>query len=52
MIVAAHAHGDEGIKRAIIGGVTTIEHGTLMSKESIILMKKKSFMNLTKMLTI
>ena len=40
MIVAAHAHGDEGIKRAIIGGVTTIEHGTLMSEESIILMKK------------
>jgi len=40
MIVAAHAHGDEGIKRAIIGGVTTIEHGTLMSEESMILMKK------------
>ena len=27
-MVAAHAHGTEGIKRAIKGGVTTIEHGT------------------------
>ncbi len=38
--VAAHAHGDEGIQRAIKGGVTTIEHGTLMSEESMALMKK------------
>ena len=30
MHVAAHAHGDEGMQRAIIGGVKTIEHGTLM----------------------
>jgi len=40
MIVAAHAHGDEGIRRAIIGGVTTIEHGTLMSESSMELMIK------------
>ena len=40
MIIAAHAHGDEGIQRAIIGGVTTIEHGTLMSDKSIELMKE------------
>ena len=40
MIVAAHAHGDEGIQRAIIGGVTTIEHGTLMSDKSMDLMKQ------------
>ena len=40
MIIAAHAHGDEGIKRAIIGGVTTIEHGTLMSEGSMELMKQ------------
>ena len=40
MIIAAHAHGDEGIKRAIIGGVTTIEHGTLMSDKSMELMKE------------
>ena len=40
MIIAAHAHGDEGIQRAIIGGVTTIEHGTLMSDRSMELMKE------------
>ena len=39
MTVAAHAHGDEGIQRAIKGGVTTIEHGTLMSDSSMKLMK-------------
>jgi len=38
MIVAAHAHGDEGIQRAVKGGVTTIEHGTLLSEESMRLM--------------
>lgn len=37
--VAAHAHGDEGMKRAVLGGVTTIEHGTLMSEETMELMK-------------
>lgn len=40
MIVAAHAHGDEGMRRAVIGGVTTIEHGTLMSEETMDLMKQ------------
>lgn len=40
MIVAAHAHGDEGMQRAILGGVKTIEHGTLMSEETMELMKK------------
>lgn len=39
MIVAAHAHGDEGMQRAIIGGVTTIEHGTFMSEKTMELMK-------------
>ena len=38
--VAAHAHGDEGMRRAIIGGVKTIEHGTLMSEATMELMKK------------
>ena len=38
MIVAAHAHGDEGIQRAVRGGVKTIEHGTLLSDESMRLM--------------
>jgi imidazolonepropionase-like amidohydrolase len=40
MYVAAHAHGDEGMRRAIIGGVKTIEHGTYMSDETMDLMKK------------
>ena len=40
MSVAAHAHGDKGMQRAIIGGVKTIEHGTLMSDETMELMKK------------
>lgn len=38
--VAAHAHGDEGMKLAILGGVNTIEHGTLMSEETMDLMIK------------
>ena len=40
MYVAAHAHGDEGMRRAIIGGVKTIEHGTYMSTGTMELMKK------------
>lgn len=38
--VAAHAHGDEGMRRAVLGGVKTIEHGTYMSEETMDLMKK------------
>jgi imidazolonepropionase-like amidohydrolase len=38
--VAAHAHGKEGMKRAIEGGVTSIEHGTYMDDELFALMKK------------
>ncbi len=38
--VAAHAHGAEGMKRAIRGGVSSIEHGTLMDDETIELFKK------------
>jgi imidazolonepropionase-like amidohydrolase len=37
--VAAHAHGDEGMQRAILGGVKTIEHGTKMSDETMEMMK-------------
>jgi imidazolonepropionase-like amidohydrolase len=40
MQVAAHAHGDEGMQRAIKNGVKTIEHGTLMSEETMDLMKE------------
>ena len=38
--VAAHAHGAEGMKRAIRAGVNSIEHGTFMDDETIDLMKK------------
>ncbi len=38
---AAHAHGAEGMKRAVLAGITTIEHGTLMSEEVMDLMKQK-----------
>ncbi len=38
--VAAHAHGAEGAKRAIIGGVNSIEHGTFLDDEAIRLMKE------------
>lgn len=41
MHVAAHAHGKEGMKRAVMAGVTTIEHGTLMDEEVMQLMKEK-----------
>ncbi|MES1214202.1 MAG: amidohydrolase family protein [Bacteroidota bacterium] len=38
--VAAHAHGAEGMKRAIRAGVNSIEHGTLMDDEAISLFKQ------------
>ena len=38
--VAAHAHGEEGMRRAVEAGVTSIEHGTYMSDEVMSLMKK------------
>jgi len=36
--VAAHAHGTEGMKRAVLAGVASIEHGTYMSEEVMDLM--------------
>jgi len=39
--VAAHAHGAEGIKRAVRGGVDSIEHGTFMDDEAMKLMKER-----------
>ena len=39
--VAAHAHGAEGMRRAVLGGVTSIEHGTEMTGEVRSLMKQK-----------
>ena len=38
--VATHAHGAEGMKRAIRAGVQTIEHGTYLDDEAMALMKK------------
>ena len=38
MHVAAHAHGAEGMKRAVRAGVRSIEHGTLMDDETMDLM--------------
>jgi imidazolonepropionase-like amidohydrolase len=37
--VAAHAHGAEGIKRAVRAGVRSIEHGSFLDDEGIALMK-------------
>ncbi len=36
--VAAHAHGAEAIRRAVVGGVDSIEHGTYMDAEDMKLM--------------
>ena len=41
MHTAAHAHGAEGMKRAVLAGITTIEHGTNMTEEIMDLMKSK-----------
>jgi imidazolonepropionase-like amidohydrolase len=38
--VAAHAHGAEAIRRAVIGGVDSIEHGTFMDEADMKLMKE------------
>ncbi|WP_298330348.1 amidohydrolase family protein [uncultured Dokdonia sp.] len=40
MHVAAHAHGKEGMQRAIKAGVQTIEHGSFMDEETVKLMKQ------------
>ena len=38
---AAHAHGKEGMKRAVMAGINSIEHGTYMDQEVMDLMKSK-----------
>jgi imidazolonepropionase-like amidohydrolase len=40
VFVAAHAHGAEGIKRAVRAGVRSIEHGSYLDDEGIALMKQ------------
>ena len=42
MQVAAHAHGDEGMYRAVENGVKTIEHGTLIEEKTMKLMIDKN----------
>ena len=39
--VAAHAHGTEGMRRAVAAGVDSIEHGTYMSDAVMALMQEK-----------
>ena len=39
--VAAHAHGTEGMKRAIRAGVHSIEHGTYLDEEAMEMMKER-----------
>ena len=39
--VAAHAHGAEGLKRAVRGGVDSIEHGSFMDEEAMKLMRER-----------
>lgn len=41
MHVAAHTHGAEGMKRAVLAGVRSIEHGTFMTEEIMSLMKDR-----------
>lgn len=41
MKVAAHAHGLEGIKRALRAQVDTLEHGTFLDDEAIAMMKRQ-----------
>jgi len=39
-VTAAHAHGDEGMYRAVSAGINTIEHGTFMSTRTMDKMKE------------
>jgi imidazolonepropionase-like amidohydrolase len=39
--IAAHAHGGEGLKQAVLAGVDSIEHGTYIDDEAIRLMKER-----------
>jgi imidazolonepropionase-like amidohydrolase len=41
-VVAAHAHGTEGIKAAIRAGVRTVDHGSMLDEEAIALLKSSS----------
>lgn len=41
MVVTVHAHGAEGMKRAVLAGVDCVEHGTYMTDEIMQLMKER-----------
>ena len=41
LLVAAHAHGDAGIRAAVLAGARTIEHGTYASEETLRLMRQR-----------
>jgi imidazolonepropionase-like amidohydrolase len=38
---AAHAHGNEGAKRAILAGIDSIEHGSFIQDDTLDLMKQR-----------
>jgi imidazolonepropionase-like amidohydrolase len=40
MKVAVHAHGAEAIRRSVLAGVDSVEHGTFMDDQDIALMKQ------------
>lgn len=39
--VAAHAHGDTGGRAAVLAGVRSIEHGTYLSRETLMIMAQR-----------
>ncbi|MEW6211650.1 MAG: amidohydrolase family protein [Acidobacteriota bacterium] len=41
VMVACHAHGDEGAQAAVRAGVRSIEHGTYLSDQTLALMKER-----------
>jgi len=39
--VSVHVYGDEAIRRAVLAGVRSVEHGSMISRETIRLMEEK-----------
>jgi imidazolonepropionase-like amidohydrolase len=39
--VAAHAHGTEGIRRAVLAGVRSIEHASMLDEETVRLIRER-----------
>ena len=39
--VAAHAHAAEAVRRAVVAGARTIEHGSLLDSATLVLMKER-----------